>query len=177
MKITIKRGSVVYADCDCIVNAANQGLIQGGGVCGAIFYQARGRLTEECNAIGHCPTGHAVMTNGYELNARHIIHAVGPIYRSDNDSVALASAYRNSLVLADVNNLKSIAFCSISTGIYGYPLDKAAEIALKAIIDFKPQSLKECYMYCFQDEEYEVYSNTLKKLEGEEKWIHKLEFM
>ena len=69
MKITIKRGSVVYADCDCIVNAANQGLIQGGGVCGAIFYQARGRLTEECNAIGYCPTGHAVMTNGYELNA------------------------------------------------------------------------------------------------------------
>ncbi len=167
MDLKIIKGSVVYADCDAIVNAANDGLREGGGVCGAIFSKARGRLTEECKAIGGCKTGHAVMTNGYGLTARHIIHAVGPIYHSDNDAPLLSSAYYNSLVLADTNDLKSIAFCSISTGIYGYPLDKAAVIALNTILNFKPQSLAECYIYCFNDKEYDVYLNALKEIKGE----------
>ena len=158
MKITIKRGSVVYADCDCIVNAANQSLIQGGGVCGAIFYKARGRLTEECNAIGHCPTGHAVMTNGYKLKAKHIIHAVGP---SDGDETKLKEAFYNTLVIADSNNFKTIGLVPISVGIYGFPLKKCASIAIDVISKFKAKSLQTCFMYCYQDDEYDAFINEL----------------
>lgn len=165
MKLEIRKGSVVFAEADVIVNAANEGLQAGGGVYGAIF-QAAGhdKLQRECNAIGGCKTGHAVLTNGYNLN-KHIIHAVGPRYHSDADAGKLKGAFVNSLILADSNNFKSIALIPISTGIFGYPLDKAAKIAVDAVLSFNAESLEICYIYCYSDREYNVFLQTLNRLE------------
>ena len=160
MELKVVRGSVVYADCDVIINAANEGLKEGGGVCGAIFAAAgREELQAECNAIGRCKTGHAVMTNGYKLKAKHIIHAVGPL---DGDPGKLRGAFYNSLVLADSNNLKTIGMVPISAGIFGFPLDKCADIAIRVILNFKPKSLQTCYMYCYSDKEYLAFEKALK---------------
>ena len=164
MKVEIKKGSVVYADVDVIVNAANENLQAGGGVCGAIFKAAGyDKLQRECDAIGGCKTGHAVLTNGYNLN-KHIIHAVGPRYKSDADAIKLKDTFTNSLILADSNNFKSIGIIPISTGIFNYPLDKAAKISINAILSFKAENLEICYIYCFGDNEYNVFTKTLKKL-------------
>ncbi|MGN0822901.1 MAG: macro domain-containing protein [Candidatus Gallimonas sp.] len=164
MKLTIKRGSVVYADAEVIVNAANEDLQAGGGVCGAIF-QAAGydKLQRECDAIGGCRTGHAVLTNGYQLK-KHVIHAVGPVYHSDADAGKLKGAFVNSLILADGNGFKSIALVPISTGIFHYPLDKAAKIAIDAVLSFKAENLENCYIYCYSEKEYSVFSQTLNNL-------------
>lgn len=157
--LEIVKGSVVYAKCDAIVNAANSGLRAGGGVCGAIFQAAGYReLTRECQEIGGCETGHAVMTKGYKLNAKYIIHAVGP---ANGDAKLLEEAFYNCLALADSNNLKTIALVPISTGIFGFPLDECARIALKVIKNFKPKSLETCYMYCFNDNEYKVFKDLI----------------
>lgn len=167
MKLEIRKGSVVYADAEVIVNAANQGLQAGGGVCGAIF-EAAGyeKLQRECDAIGGCRTGHAVLTNGYNLN-KHIIHAVGPVYRSDADARFLKSAFVNSLILADGNGFHNIALIPISTGIFGYPLDKAAKISIDAILSFQAENLEICYIYCYSDREYDVFTQTLREWKGE----------
>lgn len=159
MKLEIVKGSVVYAKCDAIVNAANSGLQGGAGVCGAIFSSAGwNELQEECNAIGGCRTGHAVMTNGYKLKAKHIIHAVGP---DDGNEEKLRQAFYNVLVIADSNNLKTVALVPISTGIYGFPLQKCAQIAIKVVDEFKPKSLEHCYMYCYGDGEYQTFEYVL----------------
>lgn len=159
MKLEIVKGSVVYAKCDAIVNAANSGLQGGAGVCGAIFSSAGwDELQEECNAIGGCRTGHAVMTNGYKLKAKHIIHAVGP---DDGNEEKLRQAFYNVLVIADSNNLKTVALVPISTGIYGFPLHKCAQIAIKVVDEFKPKSLEHCYMYCYGDGEYQTFEYVL----------------
>lgn len=130
------RGNIVEQDVDVIVNAANETLAPGGGVSGAIHRAAGPELAEECARIGGCPTGEARITAGYRLKARHVIHAVGPRYSgSPRDAELLASAYRSSLLLAAQHGLQSIAFPSISTGIYGYPLDEAAPIALATCRD------------------------------------------
>lgn len=161
MKLEIVKGSVVYADCDAIVNAANEQLREGGGVCGAIFSAAgSNELQRECNAIGWCKTGHAVMTNGYNLKAKHIIHAVGP---QNGDSAKLKGAFYNSLVLADSNGLKTIGMVPISAGIFGFPLDQCADIAIKTITSFNPRSLEICYIYCYNDREYQTFTNKLQK--------------
>lgn len=167
MQIKIIKGSVVYADVDVIVNAANEDLKAGSGVCGAIFKAAgQQELQTECDAIGYCKTGHAVMTNGYNLKAKKIIHAVGPIYRNDNDAIKLKAAFHNALVLADSNGCKSIGLVPISTGIYCFPLIKAAAIAINEILQFKAKNLDNCFIYCYQDQEYDVFMNTLKTLTG-----------
>jgi O-acetyl-ADP-ribose deacetylase (regulator of RNase III) len=133
-RIELVRGDIVRQDVDAIVNAANEGLWAGGGVCGAIHDAAGPELEEECRAIGGCPTGSARITKGYRLKARHVIHAVGPRYGgSPADAGRLASAYRESLRLAARHGLRTIAFPSISTGIYGYPLAEAAPIALTTV--------------------------------------------
>ncbi len=130
------RGNIVEQDVDAIVNAANETLAPGGGVSGAIHRAAGPELAEECARIGGCPTGEARITAGYRLKARHVIHAVGPRYSgSPRDAELLASAYRSSLLLAARHGLRSVAFPSISTGIYGYPLDEAAPIALATCRD------------------------------------------
>jgi len=160
MKIEVIKGSVVDADADAIVNAANENLLMGGGVCGAIF-QAAGikELQEACRKLGHCDTGAAVITPAFNLKSKYIIHAVGPIYTAKTiDADLLSSAYGCSLFLADIHNCKSIAFCCISTGIYGYPLQEAAVIAVREVLEYVPKKIEKVQFYCYTDREYEVYS-------------------
>ncbi len=138
-KIEIQKENIINLETDAIVNAANSGLQAGGGVCGAIF-QAAGyeKLQEACDAIGHCDTGSAVITPGFDLKAKYVIHAVGPIYRDGQhkERESLYLAYRNSLELALSNGCRSIGFPLISAGIYGYPVEEAWDVALEACMDF-----------------------------------------
>jgi O-acetyl-ADP-ribose deacetylase (regulator of RNase III) len=133
--IEIVRGDIVQQDVDAIVNAANTSLLGGGGVDGAIHEAAGPELLEECRALGGCPTGSAKMTQGHRLKARWVIHAVGPVYGTARDAELLASAYRASLELATQRDLESIAFPSIATGAYGYPVDEAAPIAVHTVLE------------------------------------------
>lgn len=136
--IELVQGDITQQDTDAIVNAANQSLLGGGGVDGAIHRAAGPQLLAETRTLGGCQTGDAKITRGYNLKARHVIHAVGPVYRSGDPSIPalLASAYRRSLEVAVENHLQTIAFPAISTGIYGYPLEEVAPIALSAVYNF-----------------------------------------
>ena len=137
--IEIKKIDITQLKTDAIVNAANEGLWQGGGVCGAIFREAgSAELTKACNAIGGCKTGNAVITPGFNLSAKYVIHAVGPQWTdgNHNESKLLYSAYKHSLILAKENGLHSIGFPLISAGIFGYPLDGAWRKAIQACNDF-----------------------------------------
>ena len=137
--IEIKKTDITKLDTDAIVNAANEGLREGGGVCGAIFYAAgSAELAKACNAIGRCNTGDAVITPGFRLPAKYVIHAVGPRWTDGNqdEPKLLYSAYEKSLILAKENGLHSIAFPLISAGIFGYPLNGAWEKAIRACNDF-----------------------------------------
>lgn len=137
--IEIKKIGITELATDAIVNAANEGLREGSGVCGAIFRAAgSAEMTKACKAIGHCPTGGAVITPGFRLAAAHVIHTVGPIYRGGKagEPEQLYSAYHSSLDVAKENGLHSIAFPLISAGIFGYPLEQAWEIALRSCKDW-----------------------------------------
>ena len=137
MRILLRQGDITESDCEAIVNAANSELLAGGGVCGAIFAKAGYyELQAACDKIGHCPTGGAVITPGFKLKAKYVIHAVGPIYSGDESAKYLKSAYLSALKVADENGIKSIAFPSISTGIYGYPLKEATVIAINTIKEY-----------------------------------------
>lgn len=133
--IRVWQGDITTLAVDAIVNAANETLLGGGGVDGAIHRAAGPDLLAECRRIGGCPTGEARITGGYRLPARHVIHTVGPVWRGGHagEDDMLASAYRNSLLLAQAHDLAGIAFPAISTGIYGFPADRAACIAVRAI--------------------------------------------
>ncbi|MCS6841085.1 MAG: O-acetyl-ADP-ribose deacetylase [Roseiflexus sp.] len=161
------RGNIVEQDVDAIVNAANETLAPGGGVSGAIHRAAGPELAEECARIGGCPTGEARITAGYRLKARHVIHAVGPRYTgSPRDAELLASAYRSSLLLAAQHGLRSVAFPSISTGIYGYPLDEAAPIALATCRDMlqsHPQ-LALVRFVLFDEETFRAYERAAQSI-------------
>ncbi|MDO4976219.1 MAG: macro domain-containing protein [Eubacteriales bacterium] len=138
-KIHIEKISVTDLALDAIVNAANEGLWEGGGVCGAIFRAAGSKeLTKACQAIGHCDTGNAVITPGFRLPAKYVIHAVGPVWRGGNckEAKLLYQAYRNALRVAKDNNCHSIGFPLISSGIFGYPLEGAWKEAINACKDF-----------------------------------------
>jgi O-acetyl-ADP-ribose deacetylase len=135
--VEIVQGDIVDQDVDAIVNAANSSLLGGGGVDGAIHRAAGPELLAECRTLGGCPAGEARITRGYRLKARHVIHTVGPIYHGrPHEAELLASAYRSSLQLAAHHAIKTIAFPSISTGAYSYPLDQAAPIALRTVEDY-----------------------------------------
>lgn len=137
-KIEIIQGDITQLKVDAIVNAANQSLLGGGGVDGAIHRSAGPRLLEECQTLGGCPTGEARLTGGYDLPARFVIHTVGPVWQGgghDEDNL-LAACYRNSLLLASARRLRSLAFPSISTGVYRFPIERASRIALRVVSDY-----------------------------------------
>jgi O-acetyl-ADP-ribose deacetylase (regulator of RNase III) len=136
--IELVRGDITRQEVDAVVNAANSSLRGGGGVDGAIHRAGGPSIMQECRRIGGCPTGSAVITSGGELPARRVIHAVGPRWRGGggDEPELLAGAYRSSLELAVEHGLRSVAFPSISTGAYGYPVAEAARVALKTVVDF-----------------------------------------
>jgi O-acetyl-ADP-ribose deacetylase (regulator of RNase III) len=153
---------------DAIVNAANNSLLGGGGVDGAIHRAAGPELLAESRTLGGCETGDAKITKGYNLKARHVIHTVGPVYRSAGARAPelLASAYRRSLEVASENHLKSIAFPSISTGAYGYPLAEAAPIALKTVADYlkKHSDMELARFVLFDSKTLAAYEEAIKKV-------------
>lgn len=159
--IHIIKGSVVNQNTDAIVNAANKTLLGGGGVDGAIHSAAGSQLLAECRTLGGCETGSAKITKGYNLKAKYVIHAVGPVYHEKADDEAkLASCYTTSMNLASEYKCKSISFCGISTGIYGYPLEEAVQIAMNTVskwLSDHPEYDIDVYFCCFTDCEYETY--------------------
>lgn len=163
---TIKtvKGDITTQRVDAIVNAANERLLQGGGVCGAIFAAAGARkLQKACDAIGYCATGDAVITEGFELPASYIIHTVGPVWHGgeSGEEAKLASCYTRSLEIAETKGLKTVAFPSISTGIFGYPVEKAAKIAVKTVKDYVKDKDMEIIWVLFDDETKKVYDEVL----------------
>jgi O-acetyl-ADP-ribose deacetylase len=161
------QGDIVKVQTDAIVNAANQWLAGGGGVDGAIHRAGGPEIMAECQKIGDCPTGSAVATTAGRLKAKHVFHAVGPIYSgSDKDEQLLRSAYQTCLDLAEERKLTSIAFPSLSTGAYGYPLELAAPIALGTVIEYikKPTSLKQVTFVLFGDSAYSAFESALARL-------------
>ena len=170
-KLTFIQGDITQQEIDAIVNAANSSLMGGGGVDGAIHRAGGPAILEACREIvtriGSCPTGEAVITTGGNLKARHVIHTVGPIWRGGNhrEDSLLADAYRNSLELAQSEGIESVAFPSISTGAYRFPLERAAEIALKTVIAFvKEKPMIEVRFVLFSDMDFETYKDAAEKL-------------
>jgi O-acetyl-ADP-ribose deacetylase len=160
-RVEIVKGDITTFAVDAIVNAANTSLLGGGGVDGAIHRAAGPHLLEECRQIGGCPTGEARITKGYRLPARFVIHTVGPVWRggSQDEARRLASCYDNSLALAVENGLRTIAFPSISTGVYGYPVDQAAPIAFDRIQAFLTEhpDFEKVTIVCFNQDVYDAY--------------------
>jgi O-acetyl-ADP-ribose deacetylase (regulator of RNase III) len=166
-EITVVDGDITALDVDAIVNAANQHLAPGAGVCGAIHRAAGPELVAACARIGACPTGEARLTPGFRLKARHVIHAVGPVWQGGaaGEDQLLASCYRNSLAIAAVNDIRSIAFPAISTGIYGYPLERASRIAIAAVREglARHAQIARVIFCCFGDEPAALYRRLLAK--------------
>ncbi|MEJ2355462.1 MAG: O-acetyl-ADP-ribose deacetylase [candidate division WOR-3 bacterium] len=166
--IRVIKGDITKQDTDAIVNAANKRLSPGGGVAGAIHSAAGSGLWEECKKIGVCETGEAVITRGYKLPAKWVIHTVGPVWANrPEDPEMLSSSYKNSLKLADENNIRSVSFPAISTGAFGYPLEDGAEIALKTVMEEAEffSSVKIVQFVLYDDRAYSVFENKLKNLQ------------
>ncbi len=165
----IIKGNIVKLEVDAIVNAANTSLLGGGGVDGAIHKAAGRELLAECEMLGGCATGEAKITKGYKLKAKHIIHTPGPIWRGGqwDEPALLASCYRNSIALAVEHNVKTLAFPSISTGVYAFPLERAAEIAVDEICNFvgNYDGDMEITMVCFDEETKSVYEEAVARLQ------------
>ena len=167
--LALLQGDIVTVQADAIVNAANSALAGGGGVDGAIHRAGGSSIMAECRKIGGCPTGSAVATTAGKLRAKYVFHAVGPIYRgSSEDERLLASAYKSCLDLAEQYKVESIAFPSLSTGVYGYPLDLAAPIALRTIIEHikEPTSLKQITCVLYGEESYQAFEQALTKIQA-----------
>lgn len=160
-RIKIIKGDIAEIKAGAIVNAANKTLLGGGGVDGAIHRAAGPKLLEECRQLGGCKTGEAKITRGYNLPAKYVIHTVGPIWQGGDkgEKEKLAACYRNSLKMAAENNIKSIIFPSISTGAYGFPVEKAAPIALKEVRRFLEENnnIKEVIFVLFSEKDLQIY--------------------
>jgi O-acetyl-ADP-ribose deacetylase (regulator of RNase III) len=169
-RMELLQGDITRLAVDAVVNAANSSLLGGGGVDGAIHRAAGPELLEECRHLGGCKTGQAKITQGYRLPARHVIHTVGPVWRGGNNGEPelLASCYRNSLALAVENNCRSVAFPAISCGIFGYPVSKAARIAVEETTRFlrdEPR-IERVYFVCFSRDVVEAYRQALRPAAG-----------
>lgn len=163
--VGLYRGDITKLEVDAIVNAANNSLLGGGGVDGAIHRGAGPELVAECSTLGGCPTGEARITQGYELPAKHVIHTVGPIYDSPEvSSKFLRGCYKNSLQVALENNLVSIAFSGISTGVYGYPSKDAAQIACETVRDFVDENkgkIEQIIFVTFEEKDVAAYNKMI----------------
>jgi O-acetyl-ADP-ribose deacetylase (regulator of RNase III) len=161
------RADITTLDAEALVNAANNSLLGGGGVDGAIHRAAGPQLLEECRKLNGCKTGEAKITKGYRLKARHVIHTVGPIYSGrSSDAELLSSAIKNSLLLADEQHLTSIAFPAISTGVYGYPLNEAAQVILSSIVEYLngPTAIARVIVCLYDQPAFSIFNETLNHL-------------
>ncbi|WP_338872730.1 O-acetyl-ADP-ribose deacetylase [Myxococcus stipitatus] len=168
MRLELIRGDITRVDVDAIVNAANSALLGGGGVDGAIHRAAGPELLAECRQLRGCPTGQARLTRGYRLPARHVIHTVGPVWRggSEREAATLARCYQSVFALVEQQGFRTVAFPSISTGVYRFPIERAARIALGEIrkaLEGMP-SLEKVTVVLFSDADLETYQRVL--LEG-----------
>jgi len=176
MQVTINKsqlelveGDITKQDTEAIVNAANPTLLGGGGVDGAIHRAAGPELLKECRTLGGCQTGDAKITRGYRLKAKYVIHTVGPVYHREGPKRAaelLASAYRRSLEVASENNIRSVSFPSLSTGAYGYPMEEAAPIALRTVINYLEShtDIELVRFVLFGQRAYQVYERAFKEV-------------
>jgi O-acetyl-ADP-ribose deacetylase len=161
----VVQGDITRLEVDAVVNAANSSLAPGGGVCGAIHAAAGPGLAEECARLGGCPTGDARLTRGHRLPSRFVVHAVGPVWRggAEGEDGLLASCYRNAIEVAVAAGARSIAFPAISTGIFGFPLERATRIAVREVragIERHP-SLERVVLCCFAERDRELYERVL----------------
>ena len=165
-RIELIQDDITNMDVDAIVNAANESLLGGGGVDGPIHRGAVQELLKECRTLGGCNTGQAKITNGYNLKAKFVIHTVGPVWRdgANGEPQLLASCYRNCLHLAVENQIQTIAFPSISTGVYGYPIQQASLIAVREVRNFLVNNplIKQVRFVCFSSEDLYVYQSLLQ---------------
>ena len=169
-KIEITKGDITTFDVDAIVNAANECLLGGGGVDGAIHRAAGADLLEECRELCGCPVGQAKLTRGYRLKARYVIHTVGPVWHGGGSGEAdlLADCYRNSLALASASGIRTLAFPSISTGVYGYPIKKACRVALSETIRFLAihPTIEKVTFVCFSENDLKEYQSALLEVQA-----------
>jgi O-acetyl-ADP-ribose deacetylase len=167
-RVEVVQGDITRQAVDAIVNAANESLLGGGGVDGAIHRAAGPRLLEECRTLGGCQTGQAKITKGYDLLAKWVIHTVGPIWRGGHyqEDELLAMCYSNSMALAVQHSVRTIAFPAISTGVYGFPLERATHIAIAEIKTFLTQnsSIEQVKFVCFGESAYQCYLDALDRL-------------
>ncbi|MBL0712733.1 MAG: O-acetyl-ADP-ribose deacetylase [Desulfosarcina sp.] len=166
-KIEVKQGDITRLDVDAIVNAANNSLLGGGGVDGAIHRAAGPELLAECRPLGGCPTGEARLTRGYRLPARFVIHTVGPVYHGrPADRQRLSRCYRSSLLLAAQNSARSVAFPAVSCGVYGYPIEDACRIAVDTTLAFLAEDdrVQQVIFILFSDRNRQVYEDYIETL-------------
>ena len=168
--LALKRGDITKEAVDAIVNAANNSLLGGGGVDGAIHRAGGPAILEECRKLGGCETGDAKITTGGKLPVKHVIHTVGPIWHGGNrnEDKLLAGSYRRSLEVATANKVRTIAFPSISTGAYGFPIDRASRIALRTVADYLKDhpEIERATFVLFSDNDLGIYEAALKEIKG-----------
>lgn len=169
-RMEVIEGDITKQQVDAIVNAANTSLLGGGGVDGAIHRAAGPELLEECKTLNGCPTGEAKITKGYNLPAKYVIHTVGPVWNGggSGEDELLKNCYLNSLKLALENDIKTIAFPAISTGVYGFPIERAARIAVTTVLDVlvENEAVEKVYFVCFSRDDHDVYVKAINEIIG-----------